>query len=312
MSKALEAGQWCKPRNEQEWKAVLDLAGTMGLGGHETGRSYPVAGGLGGYKLVSVISDPFRVVGCHYSLEGCLCVPSKKLSVPDFIAGMYALSEEKSLVKKMTEESVAGFEKMMKERHDAGPALSHEDRINRLELFRSGTTMSAREIVLELGEAKNRIRELEEGNVILDKEHVRYMRRTERLEAAFNEHLVKERENKPDQATKIDFDEIAEALKRGDRLFLRNDPPIMKEVMKLRGWDMAIDPKASPKDIPFEVALAYLKAGRKVTQAHWDDDTYLTVEHGCIIVSTVRCRAFDSPDDAMKAILANDWLVLPE
>lgn len=260
MSKALEAGQWCKPRNEQEWKAVLDLAEMLGLGGHETGRSYPVAGGLGGYKLVSVISDPFRVVGCHYSLEGCLCVPSKKLSVPDFIAGMYALAEqskpetmiipptgsftdryfqgtdpipsetEADLRRrlKFMEDTIAsldvpkpdGLEDRIKALEDVGPIefrnpqklilelrpvfASQGDMlrvIQRIEALEKGMTKttSVLDDAFEVDKMlKQRLEKLEGHRIACIGDHQEAFhaeRRLSKLEAAFNEHLVKEREN---------------------------------------------------------------------------------------------------------------------
>lgn len=171
------------------------------------------------------------------------------------------------------------------------PRLSAlEDRVSWLELFRRGSPLSAREMVLELGEAKTRL---------------------SKLEAAFNEHLVKEREAKnPTLYTKSDAGFITtfpDGIERHVGVVRR-----LQAVSSGNDHHLYIDPKSSPKDIPFEVALAFLKAGRRVRQAHWDDDTYITVEHGCIITSTAKCRAFESADDAMKAILATDWLVLPE
>jgi len=258
MSKALKSGQWCKPRNEQEWKAILDLAGVLGVYAEPHDAlydNYPCVWSNGSGRVSQCRNEP-----CH---KTCL------VSVPDFLAGMYATAKETNIA----------------------PAEAEADLRRRLK-FMEDTIASLDASPDELvGVRQLRLQRSSLGITDINT-------RLSKLEAAFNEHLVKERENKS-------------RIKR-HRLFLRNDPLIMKEVMKLSGWDMVIDTKASPKDIPFEVALAYLKAGRKVTQAHWDDDTYLTVEHGCIIVSTVRCRAFDSPDDAMKAILANDWLVLPE
>jgi len=212
------------------------------------------------------------------------------VSVPDFIAGMYALAEQ-SKPETMIIPPTGSFTDRYFQGTDPIPSETEADLRRRLK-FMEDTIASLDASPDELvGVRQLRLQRSSLGITDINT-------RLSKLEAAFNEHLVKERENKS-------------RIKR-HRLFLRNDPLIMKEGMKLSGWDMVIDTKASPKDIPFEVALAYLKAGRKVTQAHWDDDTYLTVEHGCIIVSTVRCRAFDSPDDAMKAILANDWLVLPE
>ena len=62
------------------------------------------------------------------------------------------------------------------------------------------------------------------------------------------------------------------------------------------------DPKASPTGIPFEVALAYKKAGRMICRAgreKWDTKQY----------DRYRDIKGSFPEDDL---LANDWMVIPE
>lgn len=85
MNKPLEAGQWCKPKDEKEWKAVLDLAEALGV---------YVGGQRSRYAT-------YKGVWAHDDNGVCECVllendPERnRLSVPDFISGMYALAEKK-------------------------------------------------------------------------------------------------------------------------------------------------------------------------------------------------------------------------
>lgn len=113
-------------------------------------------------------------------------------------------------------------------------------------------------------------------------------KRIEGLEKALNEHMVKEREK-----TKTASDEG------------------MTEAFGV-GWNIIIDPKASPTGIPFEVALAYAKAGRKIRRAPWRkawvemDGTGMWFHNGFSVPS---CLPFSLPYDTFDAV---DWEVIPE
>lgn len=71
----------------------------------------------------------------------------------------------------------------------------------------------------------------------------------------------------------------------------------------------SIDLSASPQNVPFEVALAYLKAGRKIKRATWKheslamQDGRIEQENGTVYI------AFDRHD---HPLLATDWCVIPE
>lgn len=87
MNKPLEPGQWCKPKDEKEWKAVLDLADALGV--YTPGFRSP-------YESCECIW-----ANIYGSINECAVTPSRlgetdpPLSVPDFISGMYALAEKK-------------------------------------------------------------------------------------------------------------------------------------------------------------------------------------------------------------------------
>lgn len=82
MNKPLEAGQWCKPKDEKEWKAVLDLAEVLGIYTRGTRATYD--------SCVTVWAVDGGTVN-----ECIPCHDGTPLSAPDFISGMYALAEKK-------------------------------------------------------------------------------------------------------------------------------------------------------------------------------------------------------------------------
>lgn len=77
---------------------------------------------------------------------------------------------------------------------EQGGMVALEERVGKLEGRLKGSSLSLREAVLEIGWAKARINELEQGNAILDKEHVQYMRRTEKLEKVVSDHMAEHKE----------------------------------------------------------------------------------------------------------------------
>ena len=275
MSKALEAGQWCKPRNEQEWKAILDLAGVLGVYAEPHDAlydNYPCVWSNGSGRVSQCRNEP-----CH---KTCL------VSVPDFLAGMYATAKETNIAPaeaeadllrrlKFMEDTIAsldvpkpdGLEDRIKALEDVGPIefrnpqklilelrpvfASQGDMlrvIQRIEALEKGMTKttSVLDDAFEVDKMlKQRLEKLEGHRIACIGDHQEAFhaeRRLSKLEAAFNEHLVKEREVSEDYAHNIS-------------LWSTGRSPII---------EVSPNPKASPKDIPFEVALAYLKAGRKV------------------------------------------------
>lgn len=80
---------------------------------------------------------------------------------------------------------------------------------------------------------------------------------------------------------------------------------------KDESWHMHIDHKASPYDIPFSVALEYLKAGRSIRRSIWVPgvSAIMYSEKVCLHADTVPDQPFQPSADEMRA---GDWMVLPE
>jgi len=82
------------------------------------------------------------------------------------------------------------------------------------------------------------------------------------------------------------------------------------------GYNIALDPKASPTGIPFSVALEYLKAGREVRRKSWSITTHRIQPHGpggvggmyVIAGASVYVGDFQP---ALSDMLATDWEVVP-
>ena len=81
---------------------------------------------------------------------------------------------------------------------------------------------------------------------------------------------------------------------------------------KVRGPSFTIkfDPKASPKNLPFSVALEYAKAGRKIKRTHWCDGAYAWIE-GNVLTMKYGMGQVGPLTDYMADTLKNDWCVIP-
>ena len=74
---------------------------------------------------------------------------------------------------------------------------------------------------------------------------------------------------------------------------------------------VAIDPKSSPTNIPFEIALAYLKAGRRIRRGTWSRSRFITNKDGKIApYVAINIESVYGPWEIN--LLATDWMVLPE
>jgi hypothetical protein len=176
MSKALKSGQWCNPRNEQEWMAVLDLAGVLCVYAepHDAPyENYPCVWNSGSNRVSQCRNEP-----CH---KTCL------VSVPDFIAGMYALAEQ-SKPETMIIPPTGSFTDRYFQGTDPIPSETEADLLRRLK-FMEDTIASLDASPDELvGVRQLRLQQSSLGITDINT-------RLSKLEAAFNEHLVKEREN---------------------------------------------------------------------------------------------------------------------
>lgn len=127
---------------------------------------------------------------------------------------------------------------------------------------------------------------------------------------------------------------LVDMLSRIGKLEERDDPKEIQRLMEAysggfmaeiqanatagNGYLASIDPKASPKNIPFEVALMYMKAGRKVRMKDWRS-AYISIDSGVMMFHrgydnhVERMCFVDAPlSGPMNSILATDWEVIPE
>ena len=383
-TKALTPGTYCKPKDEKEWRAVLDLADSLGLGGILEDRERMI------YTLVGLISDGF-VRGVHSDAVHDVVFWTNPIPLPDFIAGMYALAEERMAERKPpveadTKEEVGRLFAFVGGRwvdvsRELLPQIErHEQRIKALEernrvatakcgcpsdgyisepvhpieptpLQRQVTELYGRIKALEsttdllrkdddaidgvcIGLDK-RVAELEQErdkwHFLRDKEE----QRLTKLEQALNDHMVKERcLSIVDQAIYDNMVKEREKSEKEDKFMndVANKPVLspdainaqidricrVKSVSSSDDHDLRIDPNASPKDIPFSVALEYLKLGREIARPHWCTPARRRVQpHGIGGVGGLRVITGASYDEGpfhpdTAEMVANDWLVIPE
>lgn len=99
MSK-MNPGTWCRPTTEKEWKAVLDIADSLGLKRRlptfeETRRNYEQEFG----KQDKLIMDAQGI----YATAACYVDGRMQESVPEFIAAMYAEAEARKTEERLKE-----------------------------------------------------------------------------------------------------------------------------------------------------------------------------------------------------------------
>lgn len=85
---------------------------------------------------------------------------------------------------------------------------------------------------------------------------------------------------------------------------------------KDESWHIHIDPKASPSDIPFSVALEYLKAGRIVTRSNWQNRARVEPRSSGAVggLRVIHAASLDyGPfEPCLTDLLATNWMVLSE
>jgi len=137
--------------------------------------------------------------------------------------------------------------------------------------------------------------------------------RLENLEGAFDLHLQEHRNSKRTIS-------VSDPEDTGEKRFGSTTITFPPEVKITGGYPtgkcmIAIDPKASPTNIPFEIALAYLKAGRKVRRDKWDPCTRIE-PRGPGAAGGLRMIVGDTDTGEVLIqqanLLATDWMVLPE
>ena len=294
--KALSFGDYCKPKDEKEWNAILAIAQSLGIYGFGE-RCRPFISH--GWIWANNFSDKREL-----AVNECTSIAVKEVSTSDFIAGMYQLAEERKKPTRFDINIQAAIEKMTKVATEAyeKECCKSDQLVGVKNLCISGEAVQ-RAIAeyfkptnkQRFSDLEKRVKELEEGNIILDKDFNKYARRLEKLEKVVSEGMGERRLEE----------------------FRRHYPSSVTDIFtapwtKVRGtgYTLKFDPKASPKNIPFEIALAYAKAGRKIRRKDWtEDDCYLYMADGMVHASTSVSEAYRS-HLYMGNLTANDWYVL--
>lgn len=142
--------------------------------------------------------------------------------------------------------------------------------------------------------------------------------RLENLEGAFGLHLQEHRNSKRTIS-------VSDPEDTGEKRFGSTTITFPSEI-KITGeyptgkCMIAIDPKASPTNIPFEIALAYLKAGRNVARST-SSSTFVRFSGAWCIGAGLRQMCFGMGGGISEIgiykpvqddLAATDWMVLPE
>jgi len=133
--------------------------------------------------------------------------------------------------------------------------------------------------------------------------------RLKNLEKAFDLHLQEHRNPKRTIS-------VSDPEDTGEKRFGSTTITFPPEI-KITGeyptgkYMVAIDPKSSPTNIPFEIALAYLKAGRRIRRGTWSRSRFITNKDGKIApYVAINIESVYGPWEIN--LLATDWMVLPE
>lgn len=189
------------------------------------------------------------------------------LSVPDFISGMYALAEERRREKEALPVGVGGI----------GQRLS---------------TLEA-----EFIKVRGRLEELDA--VVGESSSLTWFLRKQ--EAARSGRLL---DGGSDHGWNTKDEEAMAELEKA-----KSDPTYFaNKYVKVKGVEYykLVDPKASPKNIPFEVALMYVRKGRKVRMMHesWNE-SHGREPHWHI-------GNIDARIGSISTCLEENWEVIPE
>ena len=276
MEHELTHKHYCKASNLTEWNCVVDLARALG----------------------------FKIMGGNYQHHPCiqfaldrpmelipLTMPGRiLLSVPDFISGLYFMAEKRK-ASPPPEPQAGGIRGEEREMYvfTEGKWVSILHRITKLE-ERAMTNEGLNHLRAQVDALRGTV---------------------SNLETALNEHLVAYREH-----YHVMGGAPITAAGAGDQV--TNDEQV-RYVSRLRmcyeDSEVSIRKEASPKNIPFEVALVYLKAGRKVRRAGWEQISSISYGmNGRFYFNPV--PSSDSSriwfEASGEELGATDWQVVPE
>ena len=113
MNNTLKPGHWCRPKDEKEWKAILDLAVALGI-----------------KRRFRQAEPPYRNVECiMYCVDVCAVTygaHDMEILTCDFIRGMYEIAGQKEPCRPGVEQRLDDHEKRIKaleDEHDMGEFL---------------------------------------------------------------------------------------------------------------------------------------------------------------------------------------------
>lgn len=168
---------------------------------------------------------------------------------------------------------------------------------------------------------EGRVRELELKNDLF----IRIIQRLHAIEvkSALFDDILK-RLTKLEKKSDFDFVKIPEGLafekEYKEHVFTGNTVVCIPALYEMKTFgsgpeacSIVFNPKASPKNIPFSIALEYMRAGRKVRQEEFATGWYWTIA-GNEVVDADGGRVFPSPEMPFgyTDIVGNEWTVLPE
>lgn len=339
MEHELKRNMYCVPKGEYEHQAVV-------LIGRATGA---LVCGMAPYqKGHAIVYHEWGTMSAH------LLKPSGAwyLTCADFIAAMYAMAEKRKASpppepqagsiryawdetrgmwkEAPTSDQIAGLEKRIKEletndalfRRDLNGVwvawttgigwepLNPDDYLQRVAFldyrFEKHLDFTSNSIITPLADLERQVRNLETA---LDRHMINTRDGMQRIQKSIDATMRYERH--AGETTSADPLKGTTAAGAGDQV--TNDP--LEHYFMEDCCCIMIDASKSPKNIPFEVALAYLKAGRKVRRnqptAPWSGHLHID-ERGLLChYDKVKGKDFSAtiyPD----WLTATDWEVIPE
>ena len=285
-------GTYCVPRNRQEWEAILRLADSLGLLwkpfeelvlGERFFDLYDAIAFVDNMKFIKPVS-----------MSECSGEP---FYAPDFLNNMYSqrdVREGKAKREAASKNYSSGFmDTSAKRKKFNAPRLTVQDPDPN-----TGTLDKAEKAGLEIY--------LNDLNSIMSAD---INKRLKNLEGAFDLHLQEYRNSK--RTISVSDPEDGGATMTFSHRYIITD---------CSGATIAIDPKASPTNIPFEIALAYLKAGRNVARST-SSSTFVRFSGAWCIGAGLRQMCFGMGGGISEIgiykpvqddLAATDWMVLPE
>lgn len=383
MKEELRPGTWCEPSSPREWNAIIELAKSLDLYAGGVGHGYDIC------RYVWCVGNASPSAGrvCECAGRGTGFDPNRyerPISVPDFIAGMYAMKGRVGdapkpplgLIPKWAqmEGRLRDITSAMDRYREARMEIPQEWKAERDEIVdylwrrKQGIDKKQESVimqplvdlakkVLELGgESPNqlvgvkqlmidgpemrkamddilnhktnkqrfaahedRLHSLEVKSVLFDDILKRLttleqkkpllldvFARLSGLEKAPDEHLQEYRYHQHQPHGGI-VTAPPEPLQQERKAFMCGVEYLEDGVNHL----LYIDPKASPKGIPFEVALAYLKAGRRIRKPSFRAQWYWELRDGKIKDAASR-SVCDGDIPFNTDLIGSDWEVIPE